>query len=283
MMDTSEDLEKQNIFEQNKIHIISSECLTKLIHEVKYIQTFINNLGFLLFGRDMIFVKPTIVTSPNHILDSAARTLQSIKVCCEYGNIADANTLLRKYRDDLFFYLYVILVGRNCNVLSKEKLNKHEENIRKWISNSLVNLNIAEILKYIGQSPNLCEAIKKYNLKESFSKIGTELNNFVHANGISFYNRSYTQYNQTDIQKITDKFIYNISYISIIFVFLLTLINGKLIMSEDYIDSLDCGITPEEESQNWVAYFVQEFIRKKKHLIDNNCINYLKDKTGMEI
>ena len=33
--------------------------------------------------------------------------------------------------------------------------------------------------------------------------------------------------------------------------------NGHYMMSSDYVDCLECGMTPEADSQYWVAPFVQ--------------------------
>lgn len=54
-------------------------------------------------------------------------------------------------------------------------------------------------------------------------------------------------------------------------------------MSTDYIDALDFGEVPEEGSQYWVAPFVSDFINKNGKLLDENCKEYLKEITGMEI
>ncbi len=46
------------------------------------------------------------------LIDSVVKTLCSIRMCCQYGNISDANTLIRKYRDDMFLFLYFIEVSK---------------------------------------------------------------------------------------------------------------------------------------------------------------------------
>ena len=54
-------------------------------------------------------------------------------------------------------------------------------------------------------------------------------------------------------------------------------------MSTDYIDYLDCGIQPPDGSQYWVAPFIQEFLVENESLISENCLQYLRDNTSMEI
>ena len=86
-----------------------SEC-QQSINELKKIEKFLENLGFLTFGRDTvlgIFDTKTTSFSLNSLMSSLELTMGSVIACCESACIADANTLLRKYRDDLFFYLYI--------------------------------------------------------------------------------------------------------------------------------------------------------------------------------
>lgn len=53
--------------------------------------------------------------------------------------------------------------------------------------------------------------------------------------------------------------------------------------STDYVDFLDCGYTPSEESQYWVAPFIKNFIRENLVMIDDNCIEYLRNHSIMDI
>ena len=53
--------------------------------------------------------------------------------------------------------------------------------------------------------------------------------------------------------------------------------------SSDYVDSLECGVTPEEDSQHWVAPFVQEVFDRiiKKYRMD--LAIELKNTTGKKL
>ena len=94
-------------FSINNKRFFSSDCeWQKLLSEFESAKQFIDNLGFLAFGKDMGVIRSTCGFQPvhiNQILQSAAQTLQSMIVCSKYGNIADVHVLLRKLRDDLFF------------------------------------------------------------------------------------------------------------------------------------------------------------------------------------
>lgn len=60
-------------------------------------------------------------------------------------------------------------------------------------------------------------------------------------------------------------------------------LNDHYMMSSDYVDSLDCGLTPEEGSQYFVAPFVQKIFDSviKKNSMD--LAEEIKSKTSMKL
>ena len=177
-------------YEQNRIMVLNDENFKQLIDDIKITKEFIYNFDFLNFNRSYHFDGENGIISIDNILNSAHRSLYSIQLCCENCNLADAHTLIRKYRDDLFFYLYILYVKSNSDIFSKNQLSRHEKNIIQWRKDDLKDLNINKILIYIGKSDEAKEAISKYKLQESFKKVSDDLNDFVHSNGNSFYNKS---------------------------------------------------------------------------------------------
>ena len=121
-------------------------------------------------------------------------------------------------------------------------------------------------------------------MKDAFDALAIKLNNFVHSNGQSFYNFSYHRIDlHSDITKSCQEFGDAITYITMSFLMVLVLVRPGLIMSEDYIDYLDCGETPPDGSQYWVASFVSDFIKKHKGILDEKFDEYLRIITGMQI
>jgi len=51
-------------------------------------------------------------------------------------------------------------------------------------------------------------------------------------------------------EDVRDIFVLHIGYIFFL--------NSHYMMSRDHLDALECGMQPEEDSQYWVAPFVQE-------------------------
>ena len=73
-------------FSQNNKHFFAMNCgWQKLLREFESAKYFIDNLGFLAFGKDMGIIRSACGLQPvhtNQILQSAAQTIQSIERTC---------------------------------------------------------------------------------------------------------------------------------------------------------------------------------------------------------
>ena len=261
--------------EDNARDIALNERCNKLIFEIKEIRDFFES--YSSHDRPTVFYDMNKTMLLNYgrdrILFSIEQTLGSLQSVCSLGNFSDAHILIRKIRDDLFFYLFTTVT---CIEGESVKVNE----IELWMSNALSNLHFSNVLKRIGKSPSLLNSIKQYGLHETFNRIGTELNNFTHGNGIDFYNMPYSHYQYSGIdrlQNICEFLGRTLNYIVVTFLFLETLCNPLSICSSDYIDHLDMGMTPPDNSQYWVAPYITDFFERKKALLDDNCIKYLRD------
>ena len=264
-----------------QIIINDTEC-QKAIIKMQSVERFLGDFGFLSFGRDYILCDNKAI-SLQMISTSFELTAGSIIACCESGCIADAFSLLRKYRDDMFFYLYIVVYDtRKKSGCETNATKKMERNIKRWLNNDLKNLIISDVLTDIGQSPWVEDAVKKYKLKSCFKDLGNKLNDYVHSNGISFYNQNINAYQEEDLHNQMNAVLKDLRFITVSFLFLLTLCSPLSIMSTDYIDYLDCGMMPPNGSQYWVAPFVADFFKSNMDLIDENCMDYLRDNSAMK-
>lgn len=269
-----------NMRNYNKHFIESDEKYLTITNRIGNVRSFLNSFSFLTLGRDNIVCKHYVFTIQSIFL-STELTAGSILDCCKNCCIADANTLLRKYRDDLFFCLYIIVYSENKKLMVSKGVDVMESNIEKWLQNSLSDLSINEVLKQIGSKANISDAVRKYHLQSSFSEIGDKLNNYVHSNGYLFYNRNVTAYRDDELLSSLEEISRHTYYITTVFLFLLILCSPLFVMATDYIDYLECGLVPCEGSQYLVAPFVEEFIQQNIGLIDKNCYSYLQENTSM--
>ena len=261
-------LEIPDDFEINRSVIKENSSFQELNTLLEETRNFMYEMSFLAYGRDSIVLHKVGVISGNQILDSVSRTAESIRYCCLNANFADAYSLLRKYSDDVFYYIYMLTVGDKTDFMKYvelKDLGKDERNIYDWIRNQQNDVYIGTIFKAIASS-SAGEAIKKYKLKDAFDKLALKLNNFVHSNGQLYYNFSYQRMDtHSNISKYCKEFGEAITYITMSFLMVLVLIRPGLIVSEDYIDYLDCGDTPPDGSQYWVASFVSEYVSTDKN------------------
>lgn len=258
------------------------ECL-KIINELKELEKFLGDFGFLTYGRDLVFGisdRTPILFSLNSVMTSLELTMGNVIVCCECACIADASTLLRKYRDDLFFYLYVSVY--NSLDADSEKGKCMASQIIRWLNNDLADFRISHVLKAVAIAPQLKDAVIRYHLKESFQKISDHLNNYVHGNGQAYYNRNVNAYRDNELTTELKELGNYARYMTVVFLLLLIMCSPLSVMSTDYIDCLDLHISPPEDSQYWVAPFVERFIKENIAYIDANCLDYLRGNTQMQ-
>ena len=271
-----------SIRHHNKRIIKEDKNYQKSISELKQIEDFLSGLGYLSFGRDYVFCAGSVF-SLQVIMTSLELTMGSIISCCQNGCIADANSLLRKCRDDMFFYLYVLVYDSNFKLGNNSpEYNKIESTICSWLRNELKNFKISQVLQAITKSDHLKEPIIKYDLKSSFNEIGKRLNNYVHGNGYKYYNRNIVSYKDGELIANLKELVESAKYITVVFLFLMILCSPHYAMSTDYVDCLDMNETPPEGSQYWIAPFIQNFIKNNIKLIDSNCLDYLKNNTPMQ-
>lgn len=165
-----------------------------------------------------------------------------------------------------------------------DQLKEDEKNIWDWVHNQQKDLHIGSVLMYIASQSSTKKAVQEFKLKDSFDKLTDKLNNYVHSNGIRFYNESYERLIKKKGEKNKcDDFCEATLFVTVVFLFLIILINPILVMSYDYTDYLDFGDIPPENAQYWVAPFVSDFFNKYKGMLDEKCVSYLREKTEMQI
>lgn len=119
------------------------------------------------------------------------------------------------------------------------------------------NLYISKILKTIGESSKLKEAMFKFNMQENLDKMGIRLNNYTHGNGFRYYNCNISAYDYDRVLSGLSNIISDLKYITISVLFLIILCFPAYIMSTDYIDYMEFNEIPPHESQYWVAPFIR--------------------------
>lgn len=109
------------------------------------------------------------------------------------------------------------------------------------------------------------------------------MNNYVHSNGLAFYNEPFFLIQASNKRnEVCNKIRDTTAFIIIVFTVLLSVIRPIMISSNDYIDSLEAGIKPDESMLYSVAPFIPIFLQKYSYLIDDNIISYLEQELGIK-
>ena len=106
----------------NRCRTYSNKSFRNLITELNIMRNFLWDYSILSFGKDFEITIDLQPFNLNKIIQSSSRTLESITCCIINSNIADAFTLIRKLRDDLFFYIYILVLYLYGDKVSVQKL-----------------------------------------------------------------------------------------------------------------------------------------------------------------
>ncbi len=252
--------------------------------EIEYLIEFFKRFSELIFynGRVISFFTDKDVFYLNsYLIDSSAQTIRSIKLCCSIGSFSDANTLIRKLRDDLIQYVYILTIInmrkpfieedlKNFKIDNSEEfanyfsnirinniLNDDEKAVSAWFSNTISDLakpikrklEFENYMKILKQNPNIAQILEKYNLQKYWEILRKRLNDYVHNNGVKFSAHNSIRINDKNLEVHLKNINIRISYISSFFIIVLLMVDSSLISSTDYIDHLDCNLEPPEDSQ----------------------------------
>ncbi len=279
------------INELRNINIESTEEFKVFEKEIDYIVNFFKSFSDLIFynGRTISFhVELKSYYLGTDLIESSEQTLRSIKACCAIGSFSDANTLIRKLRDDLIQYLYILTVinGRKYRWEGDvdEKISNDEEAVVAWFTNTVSDLkrpikrklefkNYMDILE---TNQQVSCVLQRYNLKKYWEVLRQRLNDYVHNNGVGFTSQNFVKRNNENLGVHLKNISIRTSYISSVFLIMLLMVESALVSSTDYMDYLNCNEEPLEGSQLYIAPFIQEFIDKKVSVIHPELKEYLK-------
>jgi len=243
---------------------------------------------------------------------SICNTLETIDFCCYRNAYSDAYTLIRKIRDDLMQYLFVLNVIRNEHgltdeetkeftmdadsmmkmieldvsiLISGERKTDAELAMEKWIYNVLESsennkdrkqfFDTSKYKSYLVSNNEKVKYIFENFFVDKWLGEDRKLNNYVHANGIRFVMDNYIY---QDKKENKDKeLIETLQNITDIFLSLLSVIDSIKFYSSNYLDALEMGMKPQEESQYWVCPIIVEYMNER---FDKKLLQYIQDNEG---
>ena len=243
---------------------------------------------------------------------SICNTLETIDFCCYRNAYSDAYTLIRKIRDDLMQYLFVLNVIRNEHgltdeetkeftmdadsmmkmieldvsiLISGERKTDAELAMEKWIYNVLESsennkdrkqfFDTSKYKSYLVSNNEKVKYIFENFFVDKWLGEDRKLNNYVHANGIRFVMDNYIYQNKKEDKD--KELIETLQNITDIFLSLLSVIDSIKFHSSNYLDALEMGMKPQEESQYWVCPIIVEYMNER---FDKKLLQYIQDNEG---
>ncbi len=243
---------------------------------------------------------------------SICKTLETVDFCCYRNAYSDAYTLIRKFRDDLMQYLFVLNVIQHKHGLTDEEMEKFttdpeslmkmiefdvsilvsgerktgaELAMEKWIYNELENpdnsnerKNFFDTSKYKTFLASNNEKVKflfDNFLADKWKKEDRKLNNYVHTNGIKFLMDNYVY--QVEKEQKDGELIETLHNITDIFLSLMSVVDSIKFHSSDYLDSLELGMKSQEGSQYWVCPIIVEYMNDR---FDKELLRYIQENEG---
>jgi hypothetical protein len=214
---------------------------------------FYGNLSFSTMAFVTMGTK-SIINIDTYVYSSMQGTLESIRDILINGRINDAYALLRKYYDVATINIYT-------NLYLDEHFNIENfvvEKIDNWLKGKEQLPDIRGMNNYIQKSEKVTNIYKLLHKDKRYSELRNRCNGHTHYN---FYYNVLLNDNMVYLKNrlaILNRFSKDLENIFILHLSYLFYINEHYMASSDYLDSLDCGVTPEEDSQYFVAPFIQE-------------------------
>jgi hypothetical protein len=232
----------------------------------------------------MCFVTTGVRSATNidtYVYTSMSGTLESISLILKNGRINDAYSLLRKFHDSVIMNVYTTLyIEDNLDIE-----NFVVQKIENWLS-STQNDSMPDfrgMTNYIKDSKRIQDLYTLINIDSRYKEIRERCTDNMHYN---FYWNVMLNDNKIRNEhrgKYLDQLSADIEQLIIMHLSYIFYSNEKYMASSDYVDYLDCGQTPPENSQYWVSTNVQEIFDDliKRHRPD--IAKLIKDKTYMEL
>lgn len=225
-----------------------------------------------------------LLNMDTYVFSSIDGTLESIFDILKRGRLNDAYALLRKYYDSAIINIYTNLyLGDNFSID-----NFVVEKINNWVKGTESIPGFEKMSKYIIGSERVATITELIytngEFKGSpFEPLRKRCNDHTHylyyqtllMNDNQVYLEDRLQVLSTLQNDLREVFILHLSY--------LFYLNDHYMMSTDYIDCLDAGATPDQDSQYWVAPFVQGIFDTVLNPFRPDIVKAIKQNTQMQL
>jgi len=196
----------------------------------------------------------SIINIDTYVYSSIHGTLESIKHVLKNGRLGDAFALLRKYHDSVTINVYTNLyLEENFSIE-----NFIVEKITNWLHGLEQLPEYRQMSQYIRDSSKLSSITSLLYNDDNYKKTRDRCNDNLHYN---FFENLMINDNQIYLKNrisLLDAFRQDVKNIFVLHLSYIFYLKDHYMCSGDYLDALDVGMPPEEDSQYWVAPFIQQ-------------------------
>lgn len=190
----------------------------------------------------------------SYVYSSIQGTLASIHTILRDGMINDAYSLLRKYHDSVVINIYSILYLEEHFSID----NFVVEQIDRWLKGTARLPEYRVMSQYIRSSSRVASVTEVLYSDDRYKLLRDRCNDHTHYN---FYRNVLLNDNEIRLPyrgRVLDEIAVDLRDLVVLHLAYLFSARQHYMMASDYVDCLECGYTPESDSQYWVAPFVQE-------------------------
>jgi hypothetical protein len=215
----------------------------------------------------------------SYVYSSIQGTLSSIALILRDGRINDAYALLRKYYDSVVINIYSILFLDEHFSID----NFIVEQIDSWLNGRDKLPEYRIMSQYIRSSRNVAEITELLLSDDRYKRLRDRCNDHTHYN---FYQNLLLNDNELHLRhrsRALDEFLFDVRDVFVFHVAYLFCVRQNYMMSSDHLDALEMGLTPDPDSQHWVAPFIQEAFDRTLVPHRPDVAQCLRDMTDMHI
>lgn len=243
--------------EDNNVDLGKEYLEHKVFDLLDEIKEFYKDLSFSVyqFGKLGIYGMGNI---DSYMFSSMQGTMESIRIILKSGHVNDAYSLLRKFHDCIMINVYSTLFLEDN--FSMEMLVVKQ--IDDWLKGNEKIPSFKKMNKYIQRSTKLEEINSLLSEEDRYKNIRESCNNNTHYN---FYKNVLLNCSDIRIEnrhRHLDMLEYDIEQLFIFHLSYLFIQSEHYMTSSDYMDYLEMGMEPEEDSQYWVSNAAQNVFDK---------------------
>lgn len=199
----------------------------------------------------------SICNIDSYIYSSMQGTLESIFLILKKGKINDAYELLRKYYDAAVINIY-------SNIYLQDHFNIDcfvVQTIENWLKGTEKLPRFSQMMKYIKESPKL-NVINNLFQDDRYRKMRDTFNDHTHYNSFFHFLLNDSEICLNNRLHSLDRLLNYMREIFMLHIAYIFFLNSHYMMSSDYVDYLECGMTPETGSEYWVAPYIHDVFDK---------------------